>query len=72
MNFEQFICKNMLDKLYCSVSLNMMGTENYDTIIRGEYLKKPIKLNLLEMYIYQDKKKSNHQTLFQVFNLKGK
>ena len=62
----------MLDKLYCSVSLNMMGTENYDTIIRGEYLKKPIKLNLLEMYIYQDKKKSNHQTLFQVFNLKGK
>ena len=69
---EQFICKNMLDKLYCSISLNMMGTKNYDTIIRGEYLKKPIKLNLLEMYIYQDKKKSNYQTLFQVFNLKGK
>ena len=69
---EQYICKKMLDKLYCSTSLSMVGTERYDTLIRGEYLKKPINLNLLEMYIYQDKKNSNHQTLFQVFNFKGK
>ena len=70
---EQMISKNLIDKLYLSTSVSMVGTENYDLIIRGNFLKKPIKLELIEMYMYTEKKvKEKEQTLFQVFNLKGK
>ena len=70
---EQMISKNLLDRLYLSTSISMVGTENYDSVIRGNFLKKSIKLELIEMYMYTEKKdKEKEQTLFQVFNLKGK
>ena len=51
----------------------MVGTENYDSIIRGNFLKKSIKLELIEMYMYTKiENKEKEQTLFQVFNLKRK
>ena len=51
----------------------MVGTENYDSVIRGNFLKKSIKLELIEMYMYTEiRDKEKEQTLFQVFNLKGK
>ena len=68
---EQMISENLLDKLYCSTSMTMMGTEKYDTIIRGNFLKKPVKLKLISMYIYS-KNKTQEQTLFQVFDTKRK
>ena len=70
---EQMISKNLIDKLYLSTSVSMVGTENYDLVIRGNFLKKSIKLELIEMYMYTEmKNKEKEQTLFQVFNLKGK
>jgi len=70
---EQMISKNLLDKLYCSISMSLVGTENYDKIIRGDFLKKFTNLNLREMYIGTVKKnKDQIQTLYQVFDLKGK
>ena len=70
---EQMISKNLLDKLYCSVSMGLVGTDNYDKIIRGDYLKKFTNLNLQEMYIgTKNNNKEKMQTLYQVFNLKGK
>ncbi len=68
---EQMISKNLLDRYYCSTSLQMLGTKNYDTIIRGDYLKKNVNLDLIEMYIHQEKK-VKIQTIFQIFNIKGK
>ena len=67
---EQFISKNLLDKLYYSTSIRMIGTTKYDTIIRGNFLKKAVNLKLSEMYIYEEKGKINEQTLFQIFNAK--
>ena len=70
---EQMISKNLLDRLYLSTSISMVGTENYDSVIRGNFLKKSIKLELIEMYMYTKiRDKEKEQTLFQVFNLKGK
>jgi riboflavin biosynthesis pyrimidine reductase len=70
---EQMISKNLLDRLYLSTSISMVGTENYDSVIRGNFLKKSIKLELIEMYMYTEiRDKEKEQTLFQVFNLKGK
>ena len=70
---EQMISKNLLDRLYLSTSISMVGTENYDSIIRGNFLKKSIKLELIEMYMYTKiENKEKEQTLFQVFNLKRK
>lgn len=70
---EQMISNNLLNRLYCSTSISMIGTKNYDTIIRGNFLSKPTKLELKEMYIYNNEsKKIKEQTLFQIFNLKGK
>ena len=67
------ISKNLLDRLYLSTSISMVGTENYDSVIRGNFLKKSIKLELIEMYMYTEiRDKEKEQTLFQVFNLKGK
>jgi hypothetical protein len=48
----------------------MIGTTKYDTIIRGNFLKKAVNLKLSEMYIYEEKGKINEQTLFQIFNAK--
>ena len=67
---EKFISKNLLDKLYYSTSIRMIGTTKYDTIIRGNFLKKAVNLKLSEMYIYEEKGKINEQTLFQIFNAK--
>ena len=68
---EQMINSNLLDKLYSSTSISMMGTQKYDTIIRGNFLKNPIDIELIEMYIYTEHVK-RRQTLFQVFNTKRK
>ena len=68
---EQMINSNLLDKLYSSTSISMMGTQKYDTIIRGNFLKNPIDIELIEMYIYTEHVKKR-QTLFQVFNTKRK
>jgi riboflavin biosynthesis pyrimidine reductase len=67
---EQFISKNLLNKLYYSTSIKMIGTTKYDSIIRGNFLKKTVNLKLSEMYIYEEKGKINEQTLFQIFNAK--
>ena len=70
---EQMICENLLDKLYYSTSICIMGSENYDELIRGKFLKKSRGLELIEMYIHTNKNsKLKQQTLFQVFNLKEK
>lgn len=69
---EQMISKNLIDRYYCSICLSMLGTEKYDTIIRGNFLKKAINLELIEMYIHtQMKNKTKEQMLFQIYNLKG-
>jgi len=68
---EQMINDNLLNKLYCSTSISMIGTKNYDTIIRGNFIKKQKKLELKEMYVYINKK-TKDQTLFQIFDLEGK
>ena len=68
---EQMINSNLLDKLYSSTSISMMGTQKYDTIIRGNFLRNPIDIELIEMYIYTEHVK-RRQTLFQVFNTKRK
>ena len=70
---EQMISENLLNKLYCSTSMCIMGSENYDKIIRGDFLKESKNLKLVELYLYSHKtKKITQQTLFQVFDLKGK
>ena len=67
------ISNNLLNRLYCSTSISMIGTKNYDTIIRGNFIKKQKKLELKEMYVYINKnKKTKDQTLFQIFDLEGK
>ena len=38
---EQMISKNLLDRFYLSTSISMVGTENYDSVIRGNFLKNP-------------------------------
>ena len=70
---EQMICENLLDKLYYSTSICIMGSENYDELIRGKFLKKSRGLELIEMYIHTNKNsKLKQQTLFQIFNLREK
>ena len=70
---EQMICENLLDKLYYSTSICIMGSKNYDKLIRGKILNKSRGLKLIEMYIHTNKNsKLKQQTLFQVFNLKEK
>ena len=70
---EQMISSNLLDRFYCSTSMSMLGTKKYDTIIRGNFIKNPVNLELIEMYMYIKKnKEEKEQTLFQIFNIKGK
>ena len=70
---EQMISKDLLDRLYCSTSMCIMGSEKYDQIIRGDFIKKSKNLELKELYMYTDRaKKISQQTLFQVFNLRKK
>ena len=45
----------------------MVGTNKYDTLIRGDFLNKKIEIYLEEMFIH--KKNSQIQTIFQVYNL---
>ncbi len=68
---EQMIASNLLNRLYCSISMSVIGTKNYDTIIRGDLLKKQKKLKLKEMYINENNK-TKDQTLFQIFDLRVK
>ena len=70
---EQMISENLLNKLYCSTSMCIMGSENYDKIIRGDFLKESKNLKLVVLYLYSHKTKIITQlSLFQVFDLKGK
>jgi len=70
---EQMISKDLLDKLYCSTNMCIMGSDKYDQIIRGDFIKESRNLELKELYMYTDKaKKISQQTLFQVFNLRKK
>ena len=70
---EQMISKDLLDRLYCSTSMCIMGSEKYDQIIRGDFIKESKNLELKELYMYTDRaKKISQQTLFQVFNLRKK
>ena len=64
---EQMIEQGLLDRLYYSTNLKMVGTNKYDTLIRGDFLSKKIEIYLEEMFIH--KKNSQLQTIFQVYNL---
>ena len=64
---EQMIEQGLLDRLYYSTNLKMVGTNKYDTLIRGDFLRKKIEIYLDEMFIH--KKNSQLQTIFQVYKL---
>lgn len=68
---EQMMAEKLLDRFYYSTSMSLVGTQKYDTIIRGNFLKETVGLDLTEMFIHTDVKKNiSTQTLFQVFNIK--
>ena len=68
---EQMMAEKLLDRFYYSTSMSLIGTQTYDTIIRGNFLKETVNLNLTEMFIHTEVKKDiATQTLFQVFDIK--
>jgi len=68
---EKMIAEKLLDRLYYSTSMSLIGTQKYDTIIRGKFLKETVNLNLIEMFIYTKVIRDiTTQTSFQVFNIK--
>ena len=70
INLSQYT-EELLDRFYYSTSMSLVGTQKYDTIIRGNFLKETVGLDLTEMFIHTDVKKNiSTQTLFQVFNIK--
>ena len=63
---EQMIAKKLLDRLYYSTNLKMVGASNYDTLIRGEFLNKCINIYLKEMFIHT--KENEVQNIFQIYD----
>ena len=63
---EQMISKKLLDRLYYSTNLKMVGTSKYDTLIRGEFLNKCVNIYLKEMFIHTTG--NEVQNIFQIYN----
>ena len=63
---EQMIAKKLLDRLYYSTNLKMVGRSNYDTLIRGEFLNKCVNIYLKEMFIHT--KENEVQNIFQIYD----
>ena len=63
---EQMIAKKLLDRLYYSTNLKMVGASNYDTLIRGEFLNKCVNIYLKEMFIHT--KENEVQNIFQIYD----
>ena len=63
---EQMISKKLLDRLYYSINLKIVGTSKYDTLIRGEFLNKCVNIYLKEMFIHTTG--NEVQNIFQIYN----
>ena len=65
---EDMINKGLLDTLFCTMSVNIVGNNIFDTFIRGDILRRDISPSLKNIFLSDEGKDKKIKQVFYKFN----
>ena len=65
---EDMINKGLLDTLFCTMSINIVGNNIFDTFIRGDILRRDISPFLKNIFLSDEGKGKKIKQVFYKFN----